>query len=148
MPRNVISSRLLLSAAGALALALSVGSARAQDYRPSDNAPSYDRDGPETVEVYAYRYPNHTARGGEIIHASLSGGVSAYDLDLTTSWGAHVFRARILEKARELCEQLDIRYPVNADGENHCYRRAASHGMEDADAAIDHARRLAGRDRD
>jgi UrcA family protein len=154
MPRKPISSRLLLSAAGALALVFSAAPTFAQDYRPYDNAPAYDRDGPETVEVYAYRHPSRTARGGEIVQASYSAPVRADDLDLTTSWGAHIFRARVVQKAHQLCEMLDVRYPVGANSndsgpvdESACFRRASTHGLEDADAAIDHARRLADRDR-
>jgi UrcA family protein len=154
MQRKPISSRFLLSAAGVLALALSAGPVFAQDYRPYDNAPRYDRDTTETVEVYAYRHPPRTSRGGEIIHASYSAPVRADDLDLTTYWGAHVFRARVVSKAHEVCEILDTRYPVGADAEDSgpvdesaCYRRARAQGLEDADAAIDHARRYADRDR-
>lgn len=153
MQRKPISSRLLWSAAGALALALSTMPSFAQDYRPYDNAPAYDRNDPETVEVYAYRHPSRTARGGEIIQASYSAPVRADDLDLTTYWGAHMFRARVVQKAHQLCEALDVRYPVGANhdsgpvDESACFRRASEHGLEDADAAIDHARRLADRDR-
>jgi UrcA family protein len=151
MQRKSISSTLLLSAAGALALALSTGPTFAQDYRP-DRGPSYDRDGPETVEVYGYRYRQRSARGGEYIRAGMSSPVRADDLDLTTYWGAHVFRARVISKAHQLCEAIDARYPVGADDRNSgpvsesaCFREASEHGLDDADAAIDHARRYAER---
>ncbi len=152
MQRKMISSTLLLGAAGALALALSAGSAFAQDDRPYDNSPRYDND-TETVEVYAYRHPPRTSRGGEIIHASYSAPVRADDLDLTTHRGARIFRARVMSKAHQLCETLDAHYPVSANDdsgpvyESSCYRNAVDRGLQDADAVIDHARRYAERDR-
>jgi UrcA family protein len=142
MPRTMISAIRIFSgvaAAGALGFALSATPAFAQNYG------SYYGSDTETVEVYGHRYPTMTPRGGVLMQASLSADVSSEGLDLRTSRGAHRFRARILAQARELCDQLDARYPVTANESPPCFRTAVERGMEDADAAIDHARSYAER---
>ncbi len=150
MQRKAISSKIVLGAAGGLALSLSSGPALAQGYMPYDNGPGFNHNA-ETVEVYAYRDRRHSALGGDIVRVSYSAPVRSDDLDLTTASGASTFRARVTSKALQLCETADTHYPLSANDdsgpvkESSCYRNAVSRGLQDADAAIGRARSYAGR---
>ncbi len=147
-PKSIFPT-ILLSAAGALALALSSGSAFAQGPAPSNNGPSYDSNNMETVEVYAYGRRTKPSLGGKVVHASFEAPVTSHDLDLTTASGARAFRARVTSKAHQLCRNLDIRHPVSANedsgpvSESSCYKKAVTRGLKDAERAIAHARRSA-----
>jgi UrcA family protein len=134
--------------ASALGLIFAGSSAAAQDYgRYGDQPRTYQGEPVETVIVPAPRYyePNYyrEERGrlnGDIVNVSLSSEVRFDDLDLRTRWGVDELRSRIRLSARDVCDQLERRYPVAADNSPPCYREAVEDAMDQADAAIARAR--------
>ncbi len=132
--------RIAFAAAGALAAALAASSAFAQDYGRGETV-SYRTAANEEVTITAPpRGPARSSIGAPIRDVALSSTVAYDDLDLRTRGGAHALRERIRHTARDLCRQLDTRYPITAEGSPPCYRTALADAMVQADAAIDDAR--------
>jgi UrcA family protein len=130
-----------LLAASALGLALSATAASAQDYGPN-YGPGY---GPaannEEIIVTQPRYYRHEGPlNAPVEDVAMSRPVSYADLDLRTHWGAHKLKARVRTTALMLCHQIDLAYPVAADGNPPCLRTALEEAMPQADAAIARAR--------
>jgi UrcA family protein len=149
---HFIPGRFAIALAGTLGLSFAASSAAAQDYgRYGDQPGTYQGEPMETVIVPAPRYyygPHyHTEYGsrlnGDVVRVSLSREVSSEGLDLRTDWGADEFRDRIRSAAREVCDRLERRYPIATDDSPPCYREAMDDAMEQADAAIGHARSYA-----
>lgn len=115
----------------ALGLALAATSASAQSYSES-NGPN------EVITVTAP--PKHEQQrssiGAPIVNVALSREVRYDDLDLRTARGAHALRDRVRSTARDLCRELDQRYPAAEDDIGSCQRHAVYDAMAQADAAI------------
>jgi len=77
--------------------------------------------------------------GAPIEDVSLSREVRFDDLDLGTVWGQDALRDRIRRTAMSLCQDLENRYPVTADGSPPCYRTAYDDAMDQAESAIRNA---------
>ncbi len=129
--------------ATALTLLLGTPAALAQDNSPYRDEPGYYGNPPrETIEVIAPRYPYYRPGGARIDQVSLTREVRTYDLDLRTPWGADELRSRVRFTARFLCEKIDRNFATVDDGRS-CYYEALERAMEQADAAIAHARGVA-----
>jgi UrcA family protein len=136
---STTARRLSLLAATAIALALATP-ASAQQYDRYDD-PSYRNSTDEQIEVIAPRYhPRSSTTGAPIRDVALSRDVRFDDLNLRTSWGARQLKARIRYAATDLCQKLNIRYPVSADNSPPCYQTAVHRAMYQADRAISDAR--------
>lgn len=125
-----------LFAAGALMLV--AGAAAAQDYDDGY------RNGPdETVTVTApYHAPttdNSSLAPTSYTHLSVQ--VRYDDLDLRTREGARELKERVRDAARDVCEELQDRFPIAMSDSPPCYHKAVEGGMARADNAISDARR-------
>jgi UrcA family protein len=123
-------SILRLSAA-ALAAGAAIGATAvmAQPYYDNDtNLPG--------VTVYAPRTVGRSAIGAPIQIVREQRVVYTGDLDLGSYWGNRVLRHRIQRAARDMCNDLEDRYPVSADNGNDCYGDA----VRDAYYQVDYAR--------
>jgi UrcA family protein len=123
---------------GTAVFALAASGAVAQDYGRYEPA-AYGRS-PERVEVIAPR-PQRSEIGAPIVDVALSREVRFDDLDLDTRHGVRELRERVRNTARDLCRQIDFRYPIAANGSPPCYRTAVADAMDQVDEAIDRARR-------
>jgi UrcA family protein len=131
--------RLSLLAATAIGLALATP-ASAQQYDRYDD-PSYRNSSDEQIEVTVPRYhPRSSTTGAPIRDVALSREVRFDDLNLRTAWGAHQLKVRIRSAATDLCQKLNIRYPVSADNSPPCFQTAVHRAMYQADRAIGDAR--------
>jgi len=133
--------RLSLLAATAIGLALAAP-ANAQQYDRQ-----YDRYGDamygnsdEEIVVTAPRYHPRSEIGAPIRDVALSRDVRFDDLDLRTARGAHELKLRIRYTANDLCQRLNIRYPVSYGNNPPCYQTSVRHAMYQADRAISDAR--------
>jgi UrcA family protein len=134
-----VARRLPLLVVAACGLALSTGTAGAQDYDRYDNAP-YASTSDEQIEVIVPRHHTRSAIGAEVRDVAFSREVRVDDLDLRTLRGERVLRARIRNTAGELCHRLDVRYPVTTQDSPPCFRRAVENAMYRADGLIENAR--------
>jgi len=79
-----------------------------------------------------------TASGIPIVDVSLSYGVSAAGLDLTSSSGRAEFEQRVSNAAMEACKELGKRYPGSQPTDAQCAKAATDkamaqvHQLEDA----------------
>jgi UrcA family protein len=135
---STMARRLSLLAATAIGLAFAAP-ANAQQYSRYDE-PTYGNSSDEQIEVTAPRYHSRSAIGAPIRDVAMSREVRFDDLDLRTTWGAHELKARIRYTASNLCQKLNIRYPVSADGSPPCYQTTIHRAMYQADRAISDAR--------
>jgi UrcA family protein len=96
----------------------------------------------EEVIVHAppYQGQQRSEIGAPIDDVSLSREVHFDDLDLRTSWGQDTLRDRVRRTAMSLCQDLENRYPVTADGSPPCFRTAYDDAMGQAETAIRNAR--------
>jgi UrcA family protein len=130
--------KLSLLAATAVGLALASPASAQQYDRYGD--PSY-RNSDEQIEVIAPRYHERSSTtGAPIRDVAMSREVRFDDLNLRTAWGAHQLKVRIRYAANDLCQKLNIRYPVSADNNPPCVQTAVHRAMFQADRAISDAR--------
>ena len=139
--------RIGLSGAAALGLALAALPASAQPQGPYAEEPDngsqvtvYGAPDEGVIVVAPHYPPQRSAIGAPIVDVSIARTIHMRDADLRTAWGAHVLRVRIRRLARRLCDRLDTRFPVTADGSPPCYRNAVRDAMYQADRAIANAR--------
>jgi UrcA family protein len=135
----------LLGSAVMAALLCCGGLANAQEFNGTYDGPSYYdyRAGPapadESVIVHPY-YDQVEKRqllgrvNGEInpVELSISRPVSFSDLDLSQEAGYMEFRARVHETARNLCAELDARFPElrgDRDADRECVRTATRNAI-------------------
>lgn len=70
-----------------------------------------------------------TASGIPIVDVSLSYGVSAKGLDLTSSNGRAEFEKRVSDAAMEACQELGKRYPGSTPTDAQCAKAATDKAM-------------------
>lgn len=70
-----------------------------------------------------------TASGIPIVDVSLSDGVSAASLDLTSSSGRAELEQRVSNAAMEACKELGKRYPGCEPGDAQCAKAATDEAM-------------------
>ncbi len=70
-----------------------------------------------------------TATGIPIVDVSLSYGVSAKGLDLTSSSGRAEFEKRVSDAAMEACQELGKRYPGSTPSDAQCAKAATDKAM-------------------
>lgn len=70
-----------------------------------------------------------TASGIPIVDVSLSYGVSAKGLDLTSSNGRAEFEKRVSDAAMEACQELGKRYPGSTETDAQCAKAATDKAM-------------------
>lgn len=128
--------RTALLAAGTLLLLGT--SANAQGYGYQDASYS-TADEDVTVSVPRYA-PQRSPLGAPYRYISMSKGVYVGDLNLRTRHGVHVMRDRISDTARNMCRQLNVRYPITAPGSPGCYTTAMNDAMYQANIAVAQAR--------
>lgn len=124
-----ISANLRKSAAiGAVAAlgAAFVGPALAQDY---GYGYGYSSDGSDITVRASPRAERDPATGAPIDYVSETRVVSYGDLDLNTSYGVHVLRARIERAAADACDDMSNRYLVVSDDRRACIDAATSRAM-------------------
>ena len=80
--------------------------------------------------------------GAPITTATTKRVVSYADVSLTTEAGVKVIETRIRDAAKSACNELDLKYPVAAEGENanKCFNDAVSSAMADVQRRIDAAK--------
>lgn len=132
--------KMLLLAASIAGLTLAAAGANAQS--AYDDRDGYYDNGTENIIVEVPRYePQRRGHlGAPIRTVSMSRDVNFGDLDLSTDWGADRLRQRIKSTARQLCNNLDNRFPVTADDSPPCYSTAVNEAMDQAEDAIAKAR--------
>jgi UrcA family protein len=123
-------------AATTIGLTLSATPVAAQDYRDAAYENSMER-----VIITAPRPPqDRSAIGAPIVDVAISREIRIDDLDLRTGWGVRVLERRVSDAARDLCQRLDLRYPIATSDSPPCYEAAYEDAMAQADAAIARAR--------
>lgn len=113
--------------AAGVALSLSAAPTRAQTYASDDTAGS-------VAGVTVYAGPRHVRQpttGALVEPDTVSLVVRLDDLDLSTRWGAREAAHRIRSAAREACNEVEERYPKDAEGEHGCYGPAVRNAMAD-----------------
>jgi len=132
------SLRTALLAAGTVLLL--GATANAQDYRYGYQDAAYST-ADEDVIVSVPRYaPQRSPLGAPYRYISMSKGVYVGDLDLRSRHDVRIMRDRISYTARNMCHQLNVRYPVTAPGSPGCYTTAMNDAMYRANIAIAEAR--------
>jgi UrcA family protein len=129
-------------AATAIGLALAAP-ANAQQYdRQYDRygEPMYGNSSDEQIVVTAPRYHRRSEIGAPIRDVALSREVRFDDLDLRTASGAHALKVRIRSTANDLCQRLNILYPVSYGNNPPCFQTTVHRAMYQADRAISDAR--------
>ena len=117
-------------AAIAMAGLLSVGAAKAQTYG-YDN-PEYVTT-TEGVTVYAPRhYATQPTTGRTVRMDQVSMTVPLSDLDLSTHEGARIAKARIVQAAKDVCQEVDDAYPGDSEPRGGCYARAVHDALAQA----------------
>jgi UrcA family protein len=85
------------------------------------------------VQVQASRVVSKTvgttASGVPIVDISLSYGVSAKDLDLTSHAGFMAMQKRINDAAQAACKELGRQYPDSTPSDTDCAKNAAAKAM-------------------
>jgi UrcA family protein len=131
---KIRSLRTALLAAGTLLLL--GASANAQEYGYGYEDAAYSAPD-ENVTVSVPRYnPQRSPLGAPYRYISMSKGVYIGDLDLRTRRDIRVMRDRISYTARNMCHQLNVRYPITAPGSPGCYTTAMNDAMYQANIAI------------
>src|ERR1700690_28635 len=109
----------------AAAVALASSSAQAQNYGPPPGYRGGQGSPDENVYVTAPRFRGEqtplNAPPGKV---SLSTAVRYDDIDLRTRQGAHEFRLRVRDAARDMCAQLYDAYPFQQATGTSCYKTA------------------------
>jgi UrcA family protein len=121
-----------LTAAAALAgasLGLVAHSARADPYSSHESA----TDSVEGVTVYApRRYATQPTTGRMVQMDQVSMTVPLGDLDLSTHEGALIAKARIVQAAKDVCQEVDDAYPGDSEPRGGCYGRALHDALAQA----------------
>jgi UrcA family protein len=87
------------------------------------------------VTVYApYRYARQPTTGARVRMDTVSMVVPIDDLDLNTSVGARIAKARISEAAKEVCDETERAYPGGSPPPGGCYATAVRDALRDAQA--------------
>ncbi len=81
----------------------------------------------------------HTDIGIPIQNVSLSYGVSAKGLDLTTASGRQAFEKRVSDAAMDACKHLAREYPDSTTSDTECAKTATSKAMAQVHAIEDAA---------
>jgi UrcA family protein len=76
----------------------------------------------------------HSESGTSIKQMQLSGRVSYSDLELSIPSNAKVLKTRVHDAAHEICQRLDVMYPVTTVED--CTRRAVDDAKPQVNAAI------------
>ena len=114
--------RTALLAAGTILLL--GASANAQEYGSGYQYASYGS-ADEDVTVSVPRYaPQRSSLGAPYRYISMSKGVYIGDLNLRTHRGVSIMRDRISDTARNMCRQLNVRYPITAPNSGAQTRRS------------------------
>jgi UrcA family protein len=71
----------------------------------------------------------HTSSGVPIRDITLSYGVSAEGLDLSTHTGALAFEQRVKDAAEQACQDIGRQYPNATPSDAACAKAAADHAM-------------------
>ena len=118
-----------LALAGA-SLALMALSARADPYSPYGGTTVGSVEG---VTVYAPdRYARQPTTGARVRMDRISMTVPLGDLDLSTHYGARLAKARIVQAARQVCQDVDDAYPGDSEPPGGCYARAVHDALAQA----------------
>ncbi|MBV9994138.1 MAG: UrcA family protein [Caulobacteraceae bacterium] len=132
MPTNISPTFLRGSLAAALA-ALGLACAGPLHAQPYDD---YGYNGYDdasavggVVVTAPYRHQRSSTTGAPIETVSMSRVVDVSDLDLNTHWGWRVMRQRVASAARDQCDQLETLYPVAAQDNPPCVRRAVHEAL-------------------
>lgn len=116
---------LALSAAAA-ALTLGAGPANADPWGPYDTAAA--------VTVHAPpRYARQPVTGARVRLDQVSLVVSLDDLDFSTRRGAYLAKMRIERAAKDVCDEVQTRYPYDEETERGCYPTAVRNGLIQAE---------------
>ena len=75
------------------------------------------------------RTVGRTASGVPVQDVTLSYGVSAQGLDLSTHTGAVAFEQRVKDAAEQACREIGRQYPDATPGDAECARAAADQAM-------------------
>ena len=113
-------SRIALLSMGA-ALLCGIGAAQAQDINRT-----------ESVTAYPYHIQVERAPGPLLsvpLELSISRQVSTAGLDLSREADAMELRHRVRDTARELCAELDVRFPALIGRDRECVRNATRDAM-------------------
>lgn len=134
--------RLSLLAATAIGLVLAAPASAQQYDRQYDRygEPVFGNSSDEEIVVTAPRYRPRSEIGAPIRDVAISREVRFDDLDLRTASGAHELKLRIRDTANDLCQRLNIRYPVSYGNNPPCYQTSVHRAMYQADRAISDAR--------
>ena len=123
-----------LAVAGA-SLACATLAARAQPYSNYDD-PNVTDD-VSGVTVYApYSYAHQPTTGARVRMDRVSMVVPIDDLDLSTSFGARVAKARISRAAKEVCDESERAYPGGSPPPGGCYSMAVRDALAQAQAEV------------
>jgi UrcA family protein len=133
---SVIGRCLGSVAAGALSLAIFVPSVHAQAYDDG-----YYSNGDEVIVQAPRHYRETSPIGAPIEDVSISRVVRYDDLDLRSRWGADELRSRVNAAASSACDEMDTMHPIATSDSPPCYSTAVRDGMDQANYAIDRARR-------
>ena len=85
------------------------------------------------VTVYAPRTVGRSAIGAPIQIVREQRVVYTDDLDLGSYWGNRALRNRIESAARDMCDDLDARYPVSTDNQGECFHNAVRNAYDRID---------------
>jgi UrcA family protein len=128
-PTARLSAGLALASAS---LAIVVSAARADPYSRYGEATVDEAQG---VTVYSPdRYIRQPTTGEIVRMDRVSMTVPLGDLDLSTPYGARVAKARIVQAARQVCEDVDDAYPGSSDPPGGCYTMAVRAALSQAQA--------------
>lgn len=115
-----------LALAGA-SLALTAVSAHAQEFS------RYGGTTTDSITVYGpHRYVTQPTTGARVRMDGVSTVVPLGDLDLSTPYGARIAKVRIVQAARDVCEEAEYVYPKDGDPPGGCYSNAVRQGMRAA----------------
>jgi UrcA family protein len=125
---------ILVTATGVLASTIVAGSAIAQT-AAAPTLPEVTVQSSRTVATTI----GHTDIGIPIQNVSLSYGVSAKGLDLTTANGRQAFEKRVSDAAMDGCKHLAREYPDSTTSDTECVKTATSKAMAQVHAIEDAA---------
>ena len=104
-------------------------SAHADPYSSHESA----TDAVQGVTVYApRRYATQPTTGRQVRMDQVSMTVPLGDLDLSTRRGALIAKARIVQAAKDVCQEVDDAYPGDSEPRGGCYARALHDALAQA----------------
>jgi len=87
----------------------------------------------EGVTVYAPRhFATQPTTGRTVRMDQVSMTVPLGDLDLSTQDGARIAKARIVQAAKDVCQEVDDAYPGDSEPRGGCYARALHEALAQA----------------